>query len=124
MLYFEPRVAQPGERIIEAGEEAEHVYFISSGEVEVAKAANRIRLGPGEYFGEMALVSGQPRSADVTALDYSKFATLSRRDFLRFLEKHPGLREGVSDVIAERGRLNEEVTAKLAPDPPIVQPGT
>jgi monovalent cation:H+ antiporter-2, CPA2 family len=41
------------------------------GRVEVAVGNRRIKLGPGDFFGEMAVISGLPRAADVTALDYS-----------------------------------------------------
>ena len=92
LLHFTPRTAEPGERIIRAGDDADGVYFISQGEVEVAVAGRQIKLGAGEVFGEMALISGQPRSADVTALDYSTFAVLSERDFRQLLRKYPDIR--------------------------------
>ncbi len=67
--YFRPRQADPGERLIRRGDRADAVYFIASGAVEVAVAGREIRLGPGDFFGEMALLSGERRSADVTAID-------------------------------------------------------
>ena len=60
LLRFKPRMAEPGERIFRAGDEADGVYFISKGEVEVSIAGRPIKLGAGEVFGEMALISGQP----------------------------------------------------------------
>jgi monovalent cation:H+ antiporter-2, CPA2 family len=88
VLHFGTRTAEPGERIIRAGDKADSVYFICQGQVEVTVAGRRIKLGPGDFFGEMALISGLPCSADVTALDYCKLATLSRRDFRRFLSRY------------------------------------
>jgi monovalent cation:H+ antiporter-2, CPA2 family len=78
------------------------VYFISSGKVEVSVAGKRIKLGPGDFFGEMALISGLPRSANVTALDYSKFATLSRRDFRKFRSRYPDIRDEIVALATQR----------------------
>lgn len=108
VLHFEPRYSQPGERIIRKGEEADAVYFISSGEVEVGVSGRRIKLGPGDFFGEMAIISGQPRSADVTALDYSKFAMLTQRDFRQFLRRYPQIREQIAALAAQRGEMNRQ----------------
>ena len=102
ILHFEPAAAQPGDRIIEAGEAADKVYFIAAGEVEVSVGRERVKLGPGDHFGEIALITGAPRTATVTATDYSKFATLSRRDFLRFLQRFPSIREPMLRLAAER----------------------
>ncbi|HEY5894513.1 MAG TPA: cation:proton antiporter [Chthoniobacterales bacterium] len=109
VLHFQPQSAQPGERIIRAGDAADAVYFISSGEVEVSVAGRRIKLGAGDFFGEMALISGQPRSADVTALDYSKFATLSQRDFRQFLRRYPDIREQIASLATQRGEMNRQL---------------
>src|SRR5512147_1857438 len=89
LLHFLPHSAQPGERIIHRGDQADAAYFISAGEVEVSVGGQHIRLGPGNFFGEMALISGQPRSADVTALDYSKFLKLTTDDFDEILRRYP-----------------------------------
>jgi CPA2 family monovalent cation:H+ antiporter-2 len=107
-LHFSSKHAQPGERLIRAGDKADLVYFISEGEVEVDVAGKRIRLGPGDYFGEMAIISGQPRSADVTALDFSRFVTLSQKDFRRFLARYPAIREKISGLAAQRGEMNRQ----------------
>lgn len=105
LLHFESRTAEPGERIIRVGEKADVVYFISEGQVEVALAGKGIKLGAGDYFGEMALIKDQPRSANVTALDYSKFATLNQRDFRQFLRRFPSIREKMAARATERGQM-------------------
>jgi CPA2 family monovalent cation:H+ antiporter-2 len=119
LLHFVPRTAEPGERIIRRGDAADSVYFISQGEVEVSAAGRQIRLGAGEVFGEMALLSGQPRSADVTALDYSTFAVLSERDFRQLLRKYPDIRAQLTSLAAQREETDRQV---LADGPPTEAP--
>lgn len=103
LLHFEPVSAQPGERVIRAGDSADRIYFIGEGEVEVILPGKNVKLKPGDYFGEMALITGKPRSADVTAVDYCKFATLNVRDFRKFVKKFPHIRETVAQLARARG---------------------
>jgi CPA2 family monovalent cation:H+ antiporter-2 len=117
LLHFEPHMAEPGERIIRAGEKADAMYFISRGEVEVTIANQRIKLGPGTFFGEMALLSGQPRTADVTALDYCKFLKLKQSDFKEILRRYPDIRHQVVVLASERNEMNRQFLAELAEQP-------
>lgn len=103
---FKPRMASPGERLIRAGDKADEIFFISSGAVEVSVAGRNIKLGPGDFFGEMALFSGALRSADVTAIDYCRLLTLSREDFDRFTAGEPQLRERMRRIANEREAMN------------------
>jgi monovalent cation:H+ antiporter-2, CPA2 family len=114
VLHFEPHTAQPGERIIRSGDKADTVYFIIAGEVEVAVGSRRIKLGAGDFFGEMALISGLRRTADVTALDYSKFATLSRRDFRQFLARYPAIRDQIAALASKRREMNRHLAGENA----------
>jgi CPA2 family monovalent cation:H+ antiporter-2 len=107
-LHFQPRSAQPGERLIRVGDQADVVYFISMGQVEVVVNGHKIKMGAGDFFGEMALLSGQPRSADVTALDFCKLLTLSHRDFRELLRRYPGMRAPIAEVAKERGESNRQ----------------
>ena len=118
VLHFHAETAQPGDKIIRTGDKADKVYFVSEGEVEVSVAGKQIRLPAGSYFGEMALISGQPRSADVTALDYSKFATLSQGDFRKLLRKFPSMREHISTLAAQRGEMNRQILDQPGSDIP------
>lgn len=109
VLHFHPYTAEPGERIIRAGDVADALYLISKGEVEVTIDGQRIDTrGPGEFFGEMALLSGDRRTADVTALDFSRFARLSGRDFHRFLRRYPEIRANIVELADERARQSAE----------------
>ena len=83
------------------------MYFIASGAVEVRLPARRIRLGSGDFFGEMALLSGRPRQADVVALTYCQLLVLRKADFERFLAANPDARAMINRVAEERLSMNQ-----------------
>lgn len=122
-LHFESHSAQPGERIIRVGEPADLIYFISAGEVEVSVGRHRIKLRPGDFFGEMALLGAQTRTADVTALDYCRLLTLNRRDFRDFLRRYPQIRRQIAAEAANRGEMNRQFLEEDAsePEPPAAK---
>ena len=103
---FKPRFASPGERLIRVGDEADRAFFISSGAVEVAVHGERIRLGPGELFGEMALLSGGRRTADVTAIDYCELLVIEEREFRQFAQRCPELHAEIDSVAAQRDEMH------------------
>jgi monovalent cation:H+ antiporter, CPA1 family len=103
-----PRFAVPNERIIRRGDRGDAVFFIASGAVEVSLQARRVRLGSGEFFGEMALLSGRPRQADVTALTYCRLLVLRKADFERFMSANPEARAAIDRIVRERRSMNEE----------------
>jgi CRP-like cAMP-binding protein len=75
----------------------------------VAESRRQLELAAGEVFGEMALISSQLRSADVTALDYSTFAMLSGRDFRQLLRKYPESRAQIVRLAAQREERDRRV---------------
>lgn len=103
---FRPRLLVPDELIIRKGERGNSMFLISSGAVEVVLPDARVRLGSGEFFGEMALLSGAPRQADVIALGYCRVLVLSAADFGRFLRNYPRAREEIDRVVEARNRAN------------------
>ena len=104
---FRPRSAQPGERIFRMGDRADALYFVAEGRVEVELPdETRVELGPGTVFGEMALLSGRRRSADVVAVDYSQFLMLTVEDFDAFVAKRPHLRERLDRLARNRADSN------------------
>jgi CPA1 family monovalent cation:H+ antiporter len=78
------------------------MYFIASGAVEVKLDPNPVRLGSGDFFGEIALVTNLPRTADVVALGYCRLLTLQARDFTRLLAADGDLRQRIDAVAHER----------------------
>ncbi len=82
------------------------MFFLSSGAVEVILPNARVRLGSGDFFGEMALLGGHPRQADVVSLGYGRALELAAADFNRFLSQYPGVREVIEQTAQARGRHN------------------
>jgi CPA1 family monovalent cation:H+ antiporter len=101
-----PRFAVPGDRIVRKGSRGEAVFFIASGAVEVILPERRVRLGDGEFFGEMALLAGRPRQADVVALTYCHLLVLRRADLERFMRANPQARETIHRVAEARRAMN------------------
>ncbi|MBP7337208.1 cation:proton antiporter [Niveispirillum sp.] len=112
LLMFRPAAAVPGERVIRSGDPADGMYFIASGAVEVQLPGHKIKLETGAFFGEMALLSGRRRSADITALDYCQFLILERRDFNQFTRQHGELRGAILEMANQRRKMNQAAKEK------------
>lgn len=105
--------------IVRRGERGDCMYFIASGEVEVRLRPATVRLGPGEFFGEIALLTGGPRNATIVATQPCTLLTLDIVDFRQLLGHQPGLARVVSEEAERRlaaarpGRsaTNDEVVA-------------
>ena len=88
-------VLSPQEQIIEEGEVGESMFLIVSGRVKVHKKADAgcdvdlATMGPGEYFGEMALFEGETRSASVSAVEETHLMALHKREFSETVREYP-----------------------------------
>ena len=106
----------PGDTIIEEGRTGNGLYVIASGKVDVVKGLNTERahhvatLGPGEFFGEMALLGEWPRTASVRAVEETECIGIDRWLFLAQIRKQPHMAITMLQVMAERLR---ETDAKL-----------
>ncbi|WP_346898675.1 cation:proton antiporter [uncultured Roseibium sp.] len=107
-----PTFATPGEKLMSKGEKGDLVYFIASGAVEVVTKTDTIRLGRGDVVGEMALLTGKRRTADVTALGYCQLLGLSAADFQTLMQKTPELKEHVDRLADERRSMNTPVSSE------------
>jgi CPA1 family monovalent cation:H+ antiporter len=103
-----PRFAVPGERLIRRGERGNEMYFISSGALEVSVGKSKIRLGRGDFVGELALLDDQRRRADVTALGYCHLLVLGAGDFKSLLAMNPAIREAINRAAQDRLQMNRE----------------
>jgi CPA1 family monovalent cation:H+ antiporter len=101
-----PRFAVPHERIIRKDDPGDGVYFIASGTVEVVLPDRRIQIGAGAVFGEMALLSGRRRQADVVAGTYCKLLVLRRSDFEQFMRENPDARAAIVRIAKARQLSN------------------
>jgi CPA1 family monovalent cation:H+ antiporter len=97
-----PRLAVPGEVIVRRGERGDAMYFISSGAVEVRLSPKPVELGTGDFFGELALLVADRRTADVVALGYCQLLSLAARDLHRLFGTEPTLRDHIRAVAQAR----------------------
>ncbi len=72
------------------------------------------RLGPGDHFGEMSLLDGEPRSATVVATSDAELLVLTREAFLEELEQHPSLMRQMLVTLSRRIRVTDAQVASLA----------
>ena len=92
-----------GEAIVRQGEPGDRFYLIEAGEVEVAVDGRpQATQGPGEHFGEIALLRDVPRTATVTARTDAELFALERDDFLAAVTGHSGSAEAAEAVVGAR----------------------
>ena len=94
-----------GKVLTRQGESGEEFFVIVDGSVAIERDGTRIRtLGPGDFFGEIALVDGGPRTATATAETASKVLVLAHREFHSLLGRHPKIQTVVLQSLAQRVR--------------------
>jgi putative ABC transport system ATP-binding protein len=97
------RKYEAGETIIREGESGEEFFLISDGEVDVIRADHEIaRLGRGDFFGEVALISGEPRNATVLATQPLDTFVLGKADFQSAIESSAPFRDQLYRVYFSR----------------------
>ncbi|HXY89495.1 MAG TPA: cyclic nucleotide-binding domain-containing protein, partial [Xanthobacteraceae bacterium] len=96
-----------GDVIIRRGEEGHSMYFIAAGEVEIELPKERVRLGAGEFFGEVAVLRRTKRSATVTALARTNLLILDAHDLHALMDRDPRIAMHVRT--AARQRAGEEI---------------
>jgi len=86
-----PRDYPAGAVVVRRGERGDCMYFVASGEVEIRLRPEPIRLGPGDFFGELALLTGDPRNATIVAVRQCTLLRLDIVDFRHLLGRQPEL---------------------------------
>jgi CPA1 family monovalent cation:H+ antiporter len=99
---LKPRMSLPGDPIVRRGQRGDAMFFIASGAAVVLIPGKPVELGSGEFFGEMALLTGQPRNADVVSLGYCRLLELESDDFQELLAGDPELKRAIEAVAAGR----------------------
>ena len=105
-----PRTFKTGDVIIKEGDQGAGVFVVTSGKVEVVRGAEGGRLqvlntlGPGDFFGEMALFEGFPRSATVRCLEDTECLAMTRWDFRAELTSHAEIALAVLEAVVRRLR--------------------
>jgi small-conductance mechanosensitive channel len=107
------RDVAPGEAVILMGEPGDSMYFIDRGVFSVTRPRGDgleevTRLGPGEFFGEFAMLTGEPRNATVSALTPATVYELRKSEIAPILKARPELRGELSRVLADRKATNDE----------------
>jgi voltage-gated potassium channel len=93
--------------IIRKGKVGDCMYFIAAGEVEVDLPGKKVRLGEGAFFGEMALLGNNLRSANITTTRVSKLLVLDLVDFRMLMARHPDLAETIDAEATRRALENK-----------------
>ncbi|HEX7254730.1 MAG TPA: cyclic nucleotide-binding domain-containing protein [Gaiellaceae bacterium] len=100
---------EAGEVIVQQGEAGDSFYLVLEGRARVLGRSRPLR--PGDFFGEMALVDGGPRSATVTASAAVRVMKLPRRAFLRALKEDPQIGLAIMETLAGRVRRLERAVS-------------
>ena len=102
------RTYKPGDVIVEEGGSAVAFYVIVSGKVEIRKGEQPLNtLGPGDSFGEMALLDGYPRSTSVVAAEDTECLVMTRWDFTAELRANPNIALAMLPILSKRIRKLE-----------------
>ena len=96
------QVVQAGETIVRAGDPAHSMYFVAAGEVEVALKKERLRLGVGQFFGEVAVLRRARRSATAVATTRTNLLVLAAQDLHALMKRDPRIAQRIEDVVEKR----------------------
>ena len=115
-----PRVYEKGQMILLEESMGETFFIITQGAVKVTRLSTDGRevilamLGESDFFGEMSLLDGEGRSANIVANEYAKVLTLSRSDFLDCLESYPKIAIALLEELAIRLRKSDQQIESLS----------
>jgi uncharacterized membrane protein len=109
------REAASGTPLFYRDDPGDAMYLIETGRVRISVKdadghdATLADLHDGEFFGEMAIIDDQPRSADATVVTNTRLAVLSREDFQSFLHRNPDIALGILTAMIRRLRRTDEL---------------
>jgi CRP-like cAMP-binding protein len=101
-----------GTVLVRQGRVAHEFFIVLDGEVDIARDGREVNhLGPGDFFGEIALLDGGPRTATATAASACRLLVLTHAGFHQLLDTSPAIRMAVLEALGQRLR-------RLEPDQP------
>jgi ATP-binding cassette subfamily B protein len=119
--FFATEIFQPGREIVRQNDPGDKFYIIARGKVEVwrteEQSGNTTRvavLQDGDYFGEITLITGFPRTATVRTVTVCTCISLERGQFNRMLERFPELQRQMSEVAVQRLRESSKAAGASA----------
>lgn len=113
------RVFRAGEVIFHRDDPGQVLYVIRSGKVKIyitspeGQEVSLAVIGPSDYFGELAILDGQPRSASAVALEAAETYALQRSDFINAVMQHPRIAVQVMSVLSRRLRQTDTMIEDL-----------
>ncbi|MFY9839278.1 MAG: Crp/Fnr family transcriptional regulator [Xanthobacteraceae bacterium] len=115
-----PRNFAASESICRLGDRGDSMMAVVVGTVRISRPTSRGKeiiladLGSGELFGEIALLDGKPRSANVVALTNCELMILERRNLIPFLERNPAACMKLMEILCARIRRSDERMSDIA----------
>jgi monovalent cation:H+ antiporter, CPA1 family len=97
------RYVRPGDILLRKGDLPREVSFIASGAVDIETAGQRFRLGRGEMFGQLSLLSRQTRRTQATAISHTTLLVLDEARFRKLLKRNQDVRSAVLESAERRG---------------------
>lgn len=107
------RFYAPGDMIVRQGDAGDSLFIIVEGTLGVwtrldnGESIEVARLGAGNFFGEMALLTGEPRTATIIAITESRIYEITKEDIIPLIEKQPEISWALSEVLSERRMMTE-----------------
>ena len=105
MHYLRAQTVPAGTIVVRRGEEAHCMYFVAAGEVEVELPHNAVRLGEGQFFGEIAVMRKTRRTATVRTTLPSKLLVLDAGDLGTLMARNPEIGRRIEEAIAAYGEI-------------------
>ena len=112
---LELRQTRAGTRLFRHGSAGDAMYLIEDGRVRIhlrdegGDDVTLAELAGGDFFGEMSILDGKPRSADATVSEDARLAILTRDDFLRFVHANPDVALRMLSAVADRLRRTDDL---------------
>lgn len=102
MRLLRAQYVEAGAVITRRGEPAHSMYFVAAGEVEIELKHSRVRLGAGQFFGEIAALRRARRSATTTAVTRASLLALDAQDLHSLMDRQPRIAERIHEVVRHR----------------------